>query len=559
VTENRASWRDLINAPHLRPRERYLADWRAQGLQSAENLPVEIAAGAARAPATPLVFGSKQRLCVTTTGEMLARAEKVARAFYALGLRAGDILVSQLPNWAEGMETAVAALKLGLVQVPVVDIYGSAELRFILGETKARAFVLPGSWRSFDFAERVAALAELPDLEHVIVLGDAPMPRPVVRWDEMLGLPAEEVPQHSAAADDVVMLNFTSGTTGSAKGVVHSHATLGGEVRRIMPAPTAADDGKLMFWAGPAGHIGGIVGLLRPFLMGEGTVYIDRFDAELALSLIRSHPVGRIAGAPVAINAVLDKASPEDLASMVGLCSGGAAVPPALVYRGEALGVPVIRSYGSTEHPTVTFSEFADPVDQRALTDGRPSPGNRVRIMDDDGAELPAGAAGEIVTMGPELFLGYLDPAQSAASFTDDGWFRTGDIGVVDEQGFLTVVDRKKDIIIRGGENISSKEVEDVLARHPAIEEAAAVPWPDEVYGERVGAFIRLRRGATLDLAEVRAHFRREGVAVQKTPERIVIVDEFPRTPFGKILKRELRQGIPALGKDVIMDGAAGG
>jgi acyl-CoA synthetase (AMP-forming)/AMP-acid ligase II len=545
LAESRTKWSDVLAAPHLRPRERFLPGWRQLGLHGALNLVDEVAAGAARAPATPLVFGSLQHPLVSTTAEMLARSERVARGFHALGLRAGDVIVSQLPNWAEGMETALAALSLGLVQVPVVDIYGPTELAFILSQTRARAFVLPGSWRNFDFAGRVAALADLPDLAHIIVLGDTPMPRPVVRWDDMLALPTQAVPPHAAAPGDVVMLNFTSGTTGTAKGVVHSHATLGGEARRIMPEATDADRGKLMFWAGPAGHIGGIVGILRPFLIGEGTVYIDRFNAELARDLVRRYPIGRIAGAPFAIASLLNIATPEDLAGMVGLCSGGAAVPPALAYRAEEFGLPLIRSYGSTEHPTVTFTDFADPLERRALTDGRNAPGSLVRIVDDDGAELPPGSAGEIVTMGPELFLGYLDPAQSAASFTEDGWFRTGDIGVLDDDGCLTVVDRKKDIIIRGGENLSSKDIEDVLARHPAVEEAAVVPWPDDVYGERVGAFIRLRPGASLDLADVQAHFRGEGVAIQKTPERIVIVDEFPRTPFGKILKRDLRLRIP--------------
>jgi acyl-CoA synthetase (AMP-forming)/AMP-acid ligase II len=555
VADTRSDWTNLLASPHLCHRERFLPGWRQLGLHSELDLVAEVAAGAARAPATPLIFGSLHRPLVTTTGEMLARSERVARAFHALGLRAGDVIVSQLPNWAEGMETALAALKLGLVQVPVVDIYGPAELSFILRATKARAFVMPASWRNIDFAARVAALADLPDLDHIIVLGDAPMPRPVVRWDELLDRPSDPVPPHAASPGDVVMLNFTSGTTGTAKGVVHSHATLGGEARRIMPEATAADAGKLMFWAGPAGHIGGIVAILRPFLIGEGTVTIDRFNVELALDLVRRYPIGRCAGAPFAIASLLNIASPEDLAGMTGLCSGGAAVPPALAYRAEDFGVPLIRSYGSTEHPTVTFTEFADPVERRARTDGRMASGSLVRIVDDDGADLPAGTPGEIITMGPELFLGYLDPAQTAASFTDDGWFRTGDIGVLDADGFLTVVDRKKDIIIRGGENISSKEVEDVLARHPAVEEAAVVPWPDEVYGERVGAFIRLRPGAALDLAAVQAHFRGEGVAIQKTPERIVIVDDFPRTPFGKVLKRELRQRIPRLNETAIAEG----
>ena len=278
----------------MRHREPYLPDWRALGLHGVRPLFEEAAAAD---PAVPLVFGSKQRPLVTTTGEMLARAEVVASAFHALGLTAGDVIVSQLPNWAEGMAAALAALKLGLVQVPVVDIYGAAELSYILRATAAKALVVPGAWRNIDFAERLAALDALPALRHVVVLGDAAMPRPVLRWEDLLASGSAPAPAHPADPGDVVLLNFTSGTTAAAKGAVHSHATLGGEARRIMPVPEPAEWGRLMFWLGPAGHIGSIVGFLRPFLIGEGAIYIDRYDATLALDLIRAHPVSRCAGA----------------------------------------------------------------------------------------------------------------------------------------------------------------------------------------------------------------------------------------------------------------------
>jgi acyl-CoA synthetase (AMP-forming)/AMP-acid ligase II len=216
------------------------------------------------------------------------------------------------------------------------------------------------------------------------------------------------------------------------------------------------------------------------------------------------------------------------------------------VLRAQEIGVPMVRAYGSTEHPTSTGADYDDPLDKRAYTDGKLRPGCELRLLDDEGRNVGRGERGEIVTMGAEMFLGYLDPALNEQLFTDDGWFRTGDIGVMDEQGFLTIVDRKKDIIIRGGENISSKEVEDVLMRHPAVSEAAVVAWPDAVYGERVGAFLRLHEGRSIDLPAIIEHFSAAGVARQKTPERLVIVDDFPRTPYGKILKRDLRKLVPS-------------
>jgi cyclohexanecarboxylate-CoA ligase len=216
-------------------------------------------------------------------------------------------------------------------------------------------------------------------------------------------------------------------------------------------------------------------------------------------------------------------------------------VPASLVERADRTGIPVYRAYGSSEHPVITTGTPADPLGKRAGTDGGLTPGNEIRLLDDDDCEVAVGEDGEIVSRGPELFVGYSDPAMDETSFLPGGWFRTGDIGRLDSDGYLTITDRKKDIIIRGGENIASKEVEDLLMLHPSVVEVAAVGKPDERYGERVVVFVQLRDGAALDLAEIAGHFAALGVAKQKTPEHLEFVESFPRSLSGKIRKVELR------------------
>jgi acyl-CoA synthetase (AMP-forming)/AMP-acid ligase II len=222
--------------------------------------------------------------------------------------------------------------------------------------------------------------------------------------------------------------------------------------------------------------------------------------------------------------------------------TGGSKVLPALVAAADAAGLRVIRSYGSTEHPTVTASTPHDGLETRAGTDGRPVSGCEVRIVDDTGIDLRQGAMGEILTVGPDQFTGYRDPALDALCFDEQGWFRTGDVGYVDDAGLLVVTGRKKDIIIRGGENISAREVEEILERHPLVAAAAVVGAPDVRYGERVVAFVVVHDGAALDLAEIQRHFRARGVDRHKTPERLELVAALPRTESGKVSKHELRE-----------------
>jgi acyl-CoA synthetase (AMP-forming)/AMP-acid ligase II len=261
------------------------------------------------------------------------------------------------------------------------------------------------------------------------------------------------------------------------------------------------------------------------------------------VELIESHRVASSAGTPFYLGTLLDEAerSGRDISSLALFLVGAASVPPALVERAEGAGILSWRTYGSTEHPAISSGLPTDPVERRIGTDGRPGPGNEVRIVDDEGRDLPVGSEGEILARGPRQFLGYDDPALDDASFTGDSWFRTGDVGRLDDEGYLTITDRKKDIIIRGGENVSAKEVEDVLATHPAVAEVAVCAAPDPVWGERVCAFVRPRSGTTVSLDELRRHVLEAGLARHKAPEQLELVEDLPRTATGKVRKAALR------------------
>ena len=269
----------------------------------------------------------------------------------------------------------------------------------------------------------------------------------------------------------------------------------------------------------------------------------DAFDAEEAVRAIDELGTGSTSGATVFLSRIVEivESGATRLDALEHFIVGAATVPPEIVERADALGIKATRCYGSSEHPTVTLSAPGDPLWTRAHTDGPPLPGNEVRIVDDEGRDVGTGQVGEIATRGPELFVGYLDPSLNELAFFDDGWFRTGDVGRL-EDGCLVVTDRKKDIIIRGGENISASEVEAVLERRDEVLESAVVAMDDEALGERVCAFVVLREGTSLGIDSVRSHFVGAGLARQKTPERLVIIDALPRTASGKIQKEHLRR-----------------
>ncbi|MFA1546051.1 class I adenylate-forming enzyme family protein [Actinomadura chokoriensis] len=487
-------------------------------------------AAAGRYGSTPLVFHGPRGTETTRLDALHQRALRVAAGLADLGVEPGDVVALQLTGRVENAVAHAAVLLRGAVVLPVVPIYGLRELGFALRQSEA-AVLITSSGRA---AEVRATRTELPALRRVIAVGDED-------WNALeahrpLGALAPPDP------DEVCVLVYTSGTTADPKGVQHTHRSLLAELE-TMPGH---EDGYVYLDAFPPGHVAGLCVLLRVLVRGVATVFMEKWHAETALDLIHEHRVTASAGVPFHLSGLLEAAerTGRGAGTLREYLVGAASVPPVLVERAGRAGIAAYRAYGSSEHPTISSGDADDPGGKRASTDGRLKPGTEVRIVDPEGGDLPVGEEGEIWSRGPEVFAGYRDPALNAQAFTPDGWLRTGDVGRMDRDGHLTITDRLKDIIVRGGEKISSKEVEDLLAAHPAVAEAVAVAEPDERYGERVCAFAVLREGGKLDLGEVRDHFAALGAARQKTPERLVVVDALPRTAAGKVRKYELRREV---------------
>jgi acyl-CoA synthetase (AMP-forming)/AMP-acid ligase II len=360
-----------------------------------------------------------------------------------------------------------------------------------------------------------------------------------VAWSEVAGQPpTTDLPQRSPT--DVVVLAYTSGTTSDPKGVIHDHRSLLSDLQQM--DCWVPERSNLM--GSPVTHATGMLGaVLGPFQRGSEIHVIDRWDPGHALEIMLANEIGGGTGASVFLATLLDHPdfTPQHASFMGKVGLGGAPVPVALGRRAEALGIKIIRAYGSTEHPSITGSMFDHPADQRHTTDGPPLPGVEVRLLDPLGSDVPTGTPGEIVSRGPELCVGYTNPVLDRA-FDDDGWYHTGDIGVLDEHGCLTITDRVKDIIIRGGENLSAAEIEEIVGTMPGVAEVAVVAAPDERLGEHACAVIRMQQGADpVGLDDLRIHLESAGFARQKWPEEVRVVDDLPRTPSGKVRKVDLR------------------
>ena len=478
-----------------------------------------------------------------TFADLLARADRMAEGLRRLGVGWGDVVAWQLPNWFEAPALAIALDRLGAVSNPILTIYRERELSFIARAASARVLIVPGLVRGVDHRELAAAVrAASPDLEHVITVRAEPGAG-MHALEALEDTPARPLPPSPHGPDDVSMLFYTSGTTADPKGVMHTPSTLGGliHVHGLLHGAGDDDRGLLQF---PITHIGGVT-LFVQLQVTRGTclVAVDGFDPALAVDLIERHGVTGAGGPPAILQAMFaaKNFSPEKMRTVRTSGSGAADVSPELMREAaRKLGASVFRSYGMTECPMFTSGSAGDPEEKRVGTDGRPLPGCVARLVDDAGREVAPGSEGEIEAFGPQLCVGYLDARMNAA-FTADGFFRSGDLGVVDADGFVRITGRKKDIIIRKGENLSAKGIEDDLASHPAIADVAVIGVPDAERGERVCACVVLRSGVQLDLGAVRTFMEGRGVMRQKIPEQLELVDELPRNATGKVRKDVLR------------------
>ncbi|MDR3389664.1 MAG: AMP-binding protein [Rudaea sp.] len=505
---------------------------------------------AARYPDEELLVHSAVRPGIHRLSDVVADGLRFATGLRACGIAPGDIVAVQLPAWREWMVACVGIAHAGAVMLPIVSIYGAREMRFILRQSGAKLLVTPDRWRNADYAETLIACGDLPGLTTHVVIGDA-IPAGAVGWAQMLAHDDEAAPA-ARHPDDLAMLVYTSGTTADPKGVCHSSRTLLSELAALSYARRKIAEVNLSPW--PPGHVAGACTMMRYLAQAKKLVLMDHWDPADAAMLIERHAISASSFTPFHLSGILDAADRDgrDLSSLVSCLVGAAPVPPTLIERCAARGLNTFRCYGSSEHPTVTTGDPSDPMAKRLTTEGELMLGCEMRFVDEDGSDVSPGEDGEIATRGPELFTGYFDARLDAAAMLPGGWYRTGDIGHFDADGFLVISDRKKDIIIRGGENIASREVEEILLADPAILDAAVVAFPDQRMGEIVCAYVIAREGSAVSLASVRAWFAGTGVARQKTPERIELVTELPRNSTGKVLKHELRARARAQASETI-------
>jgi cyclohexanecarboxylate-CoA ligase len=477
-------------------------------------------------------------------GEFLARTERVAAGLQALGIEQGTVVSWQLPTRIETIIVSMALSRLGAVQNPIIHLYREREVASLLRTTGASWFIHPGVWNRFDYAAMGAAVVASLDAPCALLEAYGELPD---------GDPAT-LPPAPTDGDAVRWLYATSGTTSEPKAVCHTDGSLiaGGIGIAEALRPDVGDLNALPF---PYAHIGGpdnLVMMLRTGMAAAPTETFSAADTFAYFAEVGATHLGGSTAHYLALLAETSRLGRNPVPTMHTMCGGGAPKPPELYWRvKEHTGVVVRHGYGMTECPMIACGAVGDSHEQLANTDGAPVVGCEILIVDDAEAPVGPGVDGEILVRGPMLAKGYLRPEQTAESFRDDGWFRTGDRGHLRADGHIVITGRSKELIIRKGENISPREIEDVLSSHPAVAAVAVIGLPDEARGERVCAVVETAPGSPpLSFAAMAEHCRAAGLMTQKVPEQLEVVDVLPRNPTMKILKRVLVDQLTKAGDD---------
>ncbi|MFN4136601.1 MAG: AMP-binding protein [Novosphingobium meiothermophilum] len=481
---------------------------------------------------------------VLTAGDLYARADHLARVL-AARFAPGSVISFMLPNWHEAAVIYMAATMAGLVANPVLPSLRDHDLRFILEDARCRMIFVPQSFRGHDCAAMLARVCVAMDAPPEVVVLRGAAGDGQTGWEALLAdetaaaMPAGGALPH-VDADDVRMVMYTSGTTGRPKGVLHTHNTIGALIRQI-GRHWRVEPGDAFLVPSPVSHIGGsIYAFEMPVMLGTRAVLMESWDAAEAVRLIEAEGISHMAGATPFLQGLLDaaRAAGTGLPGLKVFICGGASVPPQLIRdaRAHFAGARVSRVYGSTEVPVTTVGALDDDeADAAADTDGRPGI-----------AEVVIAADGEIRARGPQMMVGYARAEDEAAAFDEHGFYRSGDQGMLLPSGHLVVTGRIKDLIIRNGENIAPKEIEDLLTGHPAIAEIAIVGVPHPRTGERAVAVIVPQGEARPDVAMLAEHLSALGVARFKHPEAVALWPDLPRNDAGKVLKNVIRDRLRA-------------
>lgn len=492
-----------------------------------------------RVDATPdALMAVDEDMRTLTFADFWSEAERAAAGLMASGISSGDVVSWQLPTWIESLVLVAALSRLDAVQNPILPIYREREVGFVTRQADAKLLVVPSEFRGFDFEAMATELAQDKGDMRVLV-ADRALPQ---------GDPSTLPPLPDPLdADDqpVRWLFYTSGTTADPKGAQHTDASIAavawGMAQRL--ALIAQDRNALVF---PFTHIGGITWLFSSLQSGCSNILMEAFHPDDTPEVLSREGVTLAGSGTVFHQAYLayQRKHPQPVFPHVrGFPGGGAPKPPALVQEmRDVFDAPVLSGYGLTEAPILTMADVSDTDEELALTEGKPMPGVELKLVTLDGRVAAQGEEGEIRAKAPQLMKGYLDSSLDADAFDDEGYFRTGDLGRIDERGNVVITGRLKDVIIRKGENVSAKEVEDLLYLHPAIVDVAVIGLPDPDSGERVCAVVQTAEGqepVTFD--GMVAHLKEQGLMTQKLPEQLEFIDVIPRNPSGKVLKHVLR------------------
>jgi cyclohexanecarboxylate-CoA ligase len=477
-----------------------------------------------------------------TFGEYRDRCERAAAGLAAIGVGDGTVVSWVQPTTLEAMVLFGALRRLGAVQNPILPIYREREVGFIVRQAASALLIVPSTWRGFDYEAMARSITEGTGTR--VLVGDRSLPE-----GDPATLPPPPDDDMTAEGDvPVRFIYYTSGTTAEPKGARHGDRSLRAASIGMSERLGLAEDDRfaLVF---PFTHIAGGVYIYAAVAYGLTFVLDEAFDPATTIDLLRRERITQ-GGAGTFFHQTYLKAQQalpagEKLFPEVRTFPGGGAPkPPSLHHELKAaFGVGVVSGYGMTEAPILTMNHHDAGDEVLATTEGPAVAGTRLRIVTVDGKEAGVGEEGEVRAKGPQVTLGYLDPALDDDAFDDEGWFRTGDLGTLDADGNLTITGRLKDVIIRKGENISAKEVEDLLFTHPQVGDVAVVGLPDPESGERACAVVVTAPGAEpITFDEMTRHLLAAGLITRKLPEQLELVDALPRNPSGKIVKFELQK-----------------
>ena len=476
-------------------------------------------------------------------------ASCLANWMLAKGIESGDRIAFQLPGWCEFTVIYLACLKIGAVSVPLLPSWREAELVWVLNKCQAKMFFAPTLFKQTRPVDLILPLQnQLPQLQQIVGVDKLAPATSSLSLSQIIADNTSLTTAITTHGDELAAVLFTSGTEGLPKGVMLTHNNILASERAYCARLNLTWQDVFMMPA-PLGHATGFLhGVTAPFLIGARSMLLDIFTPDACLALLEQQRCTCMLGATPFVYDLLNllEKQPADLSALRFFLCGGTTIPKKVARECQQRGIKLLSVYGSTESSPHAVVNLDDPLSRFMHTDGYAAAGVEIKVVDDARKTLPPGCEGEEASRGPNVFMGYFDePELTARALDEEGWYYSGDLCRMDEAGYIKITGRKKDIIVRGGENISSREVEDILLQHPKIHDACVVAMPDERLGERSCAYVVLKAPHhSLSLEEVVAFFSRKRVAKYKYPEHIVVIEKLPRTASGKIQKFLLRKDI---------------